>query len=95
MISIHNIKRIRARATESPGADSNWVELHIEGGWVASAPETAVLNLYFNSAELAQAFYEAYPDKLTNAEIALARYAGNNPTEKPRPKPQRVSPGTI
>lgn len=79
MLSLHNIRRVRARAAET-SPDSNWVELHIEGGW--GPPENLVLNLYFNSAELAHAFYESYPDKLTNAEWHVLRFQGNNQTEE-------------
>jgi hypothetical protein len=80
MLSIHNVKRIRARATETHPNDSNWVELHVEGGWVQGDPEHLVLNLYFNSAALAHAFYEAFPDKLTEAERHADRFHGKNPT---------------
>jgi hypothetical protein len=68
MISIHNIRRIRARAS-SISDKSNWVELHIEGGYVNGDPDYAILNLYFNSPETARGFYEDYPDKLTEAEF--------------------------
>jgi hypothetical protein len=81
MLSLHNIKRIRARASES-SPDSNWVELHMEGGWVQGEPEILVLNLYFNSSELARAFYESYPDKLTESEIQMRRFYGNNTSDR-------------
>jgi hypothetical protein len=80
MISIHNIKRIRARATETHPNESNWVELHIEGGWTQGEPERTVLNLYFNSSALAREFYEAFPDKLTEAERHAALFGGRNVT---------------
>jgi hypothetical protein len=71
MLSLHSVERIRARADAVNNPKSNWVELHIEGGYAKD--EYLVVNLYFNSPELARAFYEAYPDKISRAELEARR----------------------